>query len=127
MGKKIVLVAITLPILIIAGFLSMWFTQGLSEEYCQLTRQAEERVQAGDFAAAQQTLTELATKWDKMEPLLQMWICHADTDGVAAHLRGAQAGLMARDTAAFLLESAALTEALEHLHHRDALTWSNLL
>ena len=86
MRKKVLSIAVVLPLLLLVSLLSMAFT-----------------------------------RW------LQGWVCHRDTDAVAEHLRGAQVGLTLGDETLFFSHTAALAEALEHLHHRDDVTLSNLL
>ncbi len=127
MRKKIIAIAITLPIVLSLGISTLLYTQHLSIQYREMVRRAEEYAYAGDMQAAQRALTEVATQWERMEPLLQIWVCHAETDTVTWHFKGMQVGLTIGDEPLTHDHAAALIEALEHLHHRDDLTWSNIL
>lgn len=127
MRKKVLSIAVVMPLLLLVSLLSMAFTRSVSLEGQEAVREMERYLRAGEPEAAQQALTALCARWERVTPWLQGWVCHRDTDAVAEHLRGAQVGLTLGDETLFFSHTAALAEALEHLHHRDDVTLSNLL
>ncbi len=127
MTKKVLSIAITLPILLGIGLFGMLYTQHISESYQLKVRQVETLAREGDMEGAQKLLTEVAVGWEKRLTLMQLWICHSDTDNVGTQLRGLQVGLTIGDRPSIFLSSANLIEALRHLHHRDDLSISNIL
>ncbi len=127
MNKRILTIFITLPIVLALGIGSMLFTETISKEYAEEVLAMETLVRSGDKERALHLLSELITKWEKKEPLFQLWVCHVDTDTVTQHLKEALVGLVVSDEALFFDQTTLLLEALEHLHHRDDMTWGNVL
>lgn len=127
MQKRILTIVITLPIVLALGIGSMLFTQSISEGYITEMCAIERLVRYGDTDRALLLLSDLMMKWEKKEPLLQLWVCHVDTDAVTQRFKEAQVGLIVKDEVLFFDQAALLLEALEHLHHRDDMTWGNVL
>jgi len=127
MKKKAWSIAITLPLIVVLGVASMLYTRHVSQTYREAVTRVEESARAGDMEAAQRILAEVADGWEKNARLLQLWVTHADTDKVSTHFKGLQTGLELGNEGLVFENTAFLMEALEHLHHRDDITWSNIL
>ncbi|MCL1963612.1 MAG: DUF4363 family protein [Firmicutes bacterium] len=127
MHKKILSIAITFPLILALGIASMAYTHHISKTYREEIQRVEESARAGDMEGARHTLKRIIAEWETREKLLHVWVPHADTDAVSIHLQGLQVGLALGDTSLLFEHSAALMEALDHLHHRDDLTLGNIL
>lgn len=127
MRRRLIAIGITLPILLLIGIGSMLITQHLSRTYVENIQRMEALARAGDYEGAQRQLTEVAEKWSKWEPWLQIWVNHSETDEVTTNIKAVQVGLVLEDEVLLFSHSTLLIEALDHLHHRDDLTVSNIL
>ena len=127
MRKKILSIAITLPLVLAMGISSMAYTRHVSQTYKEAVRRMEEHAAARDYESAGHALARVAEEWESRERLLRLWVPHMDTDAVSIHLEGMRVGLALQDEPLLFEHAAALMEALDHLHHRDDLTIGNIL
>lgn len=126
MRKKVLSIAITLPLLLALGIGSMTAARHISLEGQRFAEEILSAMRAGEPESAYQAAARLEEIWRKWETWLQLWVCHEDTDEVREKLQLVLCGLE-NDSRATTLENATLLrEALEHLHHRDDVTWSNV-
>ncbi|MDR0929171.1 MAG: DUF4363 family protein [Oscillospiraceae bacterium] len=127
MRLKIVSIAITLPILLGLGLFSMLYTRDISDHYVAMAEELRDAAEADDWEDAGQRMDALFADWQSREGVLQIWVPHRDTDEVQKQMEGIQAGLAIQDKSLLMEHAAGLIEALDHLHHRDDLSISNIL
>lgn len=126
MRTRVLAIAVTLPLLLAVGVGAMIFTRRVSEEGRRMVEQIETDMAAGEPDAALETALSLREKWKGWEPLLELWVYHSDTDEVRKKLLLIVSALNNGDRSVTLENTALLSEALEHLHHRDDVTLSNV-
>jgi hypothetical protein len=127
MRRKILSIVIVLPILLGLGLFSMLYTRHVSDQYVAMAEELRDAAEADDWALARQRMDALYADWQRREGVLQVWVPHRDTDEVQKQMEGMQAGLTIRDKSLMMEHAAGLIEALDHLHHRDDLSISNIL
>ncbi|MDR0897001.1 MAG: DUF4363 family protein [Oscillospiraceae bacterium] len=127
MKRKIMSIAITLPILLGLGLFSMLYTRDISDHYVAMAEELRDAAEADDWELARQQMDAIYEDWRSREGILQIWVPHRDTDEVQKQMEGMQAGLAIRDKSLMMEHAAGLIEALDHLHHRDDLSISNIL
>ncbi|HIT69871.1 MAG TPA: DUF4363 family protein [Candidatus Aphodomonas merdavium] len=127
MRGKVISIVVTLPLLLVFGILCMLYVYRVSQAGIESAKRIEAMVEAGETEEALEEARALEAMWEKNEPLLELWVCHADTDEVRKKLLLAVLGLETNNRGITLENVALLQEAFEHLHHRDDITWANVL
>lgn len=99
----------------------------ISNNYQARVRQMEQAVRQEAWEQARSLYDEMDRHWEKIRPILQLWINHRDTDEINETLLDLGILLEARLVTESLRDLELLLEHVNHLYHRDALTLSNLL
>lgn len=126
MRRKLLSIVVVLPLLVFTGVASMAVAQSVSQRGQAMVDMLESAMRAGEPESALAAARELEANWSKWETALQLWVCHEDTDQVREKLLLVLCGLENGDRSLVMENAALLREALEHLHHRDDVTWSNI-
>lgn len=126
MRRKLLSIVVVLPLLVFTGVASMAVAQSVSQRGQAMVDMLESAMRAGEPESALAAARELESNWSKWEAALQLWVCHEDTDQVREKLLLVLCGLENGDRSLVMENAALLREALEHLHHRDDVTWSNI-
>lgn len=116
-----------LAVILLAGAVTSLQMQGISDRYVSAAEELFVLSAQGDWARAAEASTAYLQDWRDLVPKLQMLINHDDTDSVTLSLVTLQAAVAAKDPAGALAACAQLREHAEHLYHRDAFTWANVL
>ncbi|OUQ25233.1 hypothetical protein B5E80_05450 [Flavonifractor sp. An135] len=98
------------------------FTQRLSDTL----REAEQRVEAGDWAEAQDLTKEAKTTWDQRDLWLHVTLRHTDTDAVQTGFDQVLALIDCQDQAEYASASAQLLQRLSLMAAGEQLTLANL-
>lgn len=127
MRGKILIVVLGVPLLVVFSLVCMDHVARVSQQGVEAVRAIETDLFAGEPEAALEKTLALTDRWERQEALLQLWVCHTDTDEVRQRLLLVRAGLEAQSRQTVLENTALLQEAFLHLHHVDDVTWSNIL
>lgn len=127
MKGKILIISLGLPLLIVLGVICMAYVQRVSDSGVEAVERIRTDLNAGEPEKALEQAKTLWTVWEEHEPLLQLWVCHEDTDEVRMKLKLVLTGLETNERSMVMENAALLQEAFEHLHHKDDITWSNVL
>ena len=120
---SLVLLALTIAL----GVWSGTEIRALSEEYAENVEELRLLAESENWAGAQERLQACQTAWKQKVPWLQTLIHHDDVDAVTTAMKKIEAGILSRTQSLCLEACAELGESAEHLYHRDALTWGNVL
>lgn len=116
-----------LVVVLLTGAVTSVQMRQISDRYVSAAEELFVLTALGDWGRSAETAADYLTDWRKVVPRLQMLINHDDTDAVTLTLVRLQAAIAARDTAGALAACAEMRENAEHLYHRDAFTWANVL
>lgn len=116
-----------LAAVLLAGTLTSGQMRAVSERYVAAAEELYILSVQGEWQRAAETASAYLADWRSLVPLLQMFINHEDTDSMTLSLVTLQAGIAARDIPGCLTACAELRENAQHLYHRDAFTWANVL
>lgn len=116
-----------LAVVLLTGAVTSVQMRGISDRYVSAAEELFVLTVLGDWVRSAETAADYLTDWRSVVPKLQMLINHDDTDAVTLALVRLQAAIAARDAAGALSACAELRENAEHLYHRDAFTWANVL
>ena len=72
-------------------------------------------------------LTALQQEWEDTLPGLQMQLNHEDTDELTLAMRTLEAGIRTQSAPLCALGCTQMEESAQHLSHRDAFNWANIL
>ena len=123
-----VMVALTLLMaVILAGTLTEGHMERLASRYISAAEELQALTQQENWQRAGEVVESYIRDWRDRVPALQTLINHEDADEVTLALMTLQAAIEAQDKAGCLMACAELREHAEHLHHRDALNWGNVL
>ena len=98
------------------------FTQTLSDTL----REAEGRVEAGDWTGAQALTEEAKAAWDRRDLWLHITLRHTDTDEIQIGLEQVLSLIGCRDRAEYASASAQLLQRLSLMAAGEQLTLANL-
>lgn len=110
-----------------AGVLTSAQMREISDRYVAVAEELFVLAAQEDWNRSAETAASCLAGWRGLVPKLQMLINHDDTDAVTLALVRLQAAIAARDAAGALTACAELRENAQHLYHRDAFTWANVL
>lgn len=127
MKKKILCIAIALPLTLLIAFSTMAYTHGVSNHAVEKTERVIALSKDGEWERAQEIMEELFSFWEEKERILQTWVCHQDGDAVREALLLARSALENRRLPELMEYSVVLRDALDHLHHRDDIKMANIL
>lgn len=127
MRSAVWLAVITLAVVIGCGVWAADVTSSVSAEYAQAADELLELTQKEDWQQASQVLEARRQSWRDTVDGLQMLVNHEDTDAVTMALETIRAGVETADVPTCALGCHQLREAADHIHHRDAFSWGNIL
>ena len=121
---------ITLALLaaVLAG--SLWLSQraeDVSQRFAGAAAEIRQLTEAQDWKAAAHRLTALQQEWEDTLPGLQMQLNHEDTDELTLAMRTLEAGIRTQSALLCALGCTQMEESAQHLSHRDAFNWANIL
>ena len=121
---------ITLALLaaVLAG--SLWLSQraeDVSQRFAGAAAEMRQLTEAQDWEAAAHRLTALQQEWEDTFPGLQMQLNHEDTDELTLAMRTLEAGIRTQSAPLCALGCTQMEESAQHLSHRDAFNWANIL
>lgn len=118
---------IILAVVVGCGVWAADVTTGVSAEYVRVADELLALTQKQDWQRASQVLEARRQSWRDTEDRLQMLVNHEDTDAVTMALETIRAGIETADLPTCVLGCRQLREAADHIHHRDAFSWGNIL
>lgn len=127
MRTGLMVAAAVLAVVAVCGAATLHLTGDISQTYMQAAEELRGLCMQKDWPRAREKAEERSQSWKKTTSWLQMLINHEDTDDVAMALAAISAGIEAEDLAGCLVGCGQLREAAEHISHRDAFTWGNIL
>ena len=127
MRTSLTLALILLAVVIAGGVVCSGLTSRVSDQYISAAEEMIVLTGAGEWQRAEETAQAYLERWEGMERWLQILINHDDTDDVNLALEHVLAGIQARDVSLCLESCCTLRECAEHIYHRDAFTWGNVL
>ena len=120
-------VSVSLLLIVGIGVFSGRYSDFVSDEMRgQLTR-LEEKIRDTQWTEASQMAEDMEKSWQRRGDVLSMWVNHADVDDVRTGLKRLRVAIRAQDALQTFLSAADLSEALDHVYHRDALRLKNIL
>ena len=120
-------VSVSLLLIVGIGVFSGRYSDFVSDEMRgQLTR-LEEKIRDTQWTEASQMAEDMEKSWQRRGDVLSMWVNHADVDDVRMGLKRLRVAIRAQDALQTFLSAADLSEALDHVYHRDALRLKNIL
>lgn len=87
----------------------------------------EQAASAADAQGAADAAQALWQDWSELMPSLAALIPHEDLDNVSLSVTGIWQLARQRNFAGLMLASGELSEHLDHLLHKEALSWENLM
>ena len=127
MRSRLIISIFLLTVVIACGVMNVRLTRSISDRYISAAEELRTMTQSGAWERAAQTAQVYHDQWKETLSWLQMLINHSDGDEVTCALVRLQAGIACRELPACLQACAELREAAEHIYHRDAFTWGNVL
>lgn len=127
MRKKWIVIASVLLFVAVISLITSLYSWRISNDYQARIRQMEQAVRQGAWEQALTLHDQMDQHWQKVRPVLQLWINHRDTDDINQSLLNLGVLLEARLVTESLKDLETLYDHASHLYHRDALTLSNLL
>lgn len=127
MRTSITLSLVLLAAVLIGGWVCAQLTGGVSERYLSAAEELDVLTQDGHWLRAEETARAYMEDWEKTEKWLQILCNHEDTDAVSLSMKKVQSGVEAQDAAVCKEACWELRENAQHIFHRDALTWGNVL
>lgn len=127
MRTSLTLALILLAVVIAGGAACEGLTAQVSAQYISAAEELMALTEGESWQRAEETAQAYLERWEQTERWLQILINHDDTDDVTMALQHVLAGVGARDMSACLEACRTLRECAEHIHHRDAFTWGNVL
>lgn len=116
-----------LAVVIVGGVLNIYTTKTISDRYVSASEELRTLTEMEDWSRAEEVAQAYLTSWKDTLAWLQMLINHDDGDEVSQALERIGAGIQAQERLSCLEGCAELREAAEHIYHRDAFTWGNIL
>ena len=99
----------------------------LYERFAGAAAEMRQLTEAQDWEAAAHRLTALQQEWEDTLPGLQMQLNHEDTDELTLAMRTLEAGIRTQSAPLCALGCTQMEESAQHLSHRDAFNWANIL
>lgn len=127
MKSSLAITAVLLGLVLLGGSLSARATLRQSQRYESAAQELRLMVLESDWERAEAVLQAYRESWEKTESWMQLFVDHQDTDALSSAMEQVLAGIEAREPGLCLEGCLALGESAEHLYHRDALTWENVL
>ena len=127
MRTSLTLALLLLAVVIAGGVVCSGLTSRVSDQYISAAEEMMALTEGENWQRAEETAQAYLERWKQTERWLQILINHDDTDDVTMALQHVLAGVGARDMSACLEACRTLRECAEHIHHRDAFTWGNVL
>ena len=127
MRTSLTLALILLAVVIAGGAVCEGLTGRVSEQYVSAAEELMVLTESENWQRAKETAQAYLERWEQTERWLQILINHDDTDDVTLALQHVLAGIKVRDASLCLKACYTLRECAEHIHHRDAFTWGNVL
>lgn len=126
MRKKMISIAILLPLLLTCGIFSMVYTQSAVHACLPLIESAQEHAQRREWAQAEQLIGSAEATFLKKEQLLRVWTAHAVVDTVLQELQQVRTGLRLADESGVFEHFIALTYAVSNLDEYDDVSVVNI-
>ena len=116
-----------LALVVACGVISMNVTADVSRTYTNAAEELMLLTQKQDWQRVADEAEAYRQSWEGKLDWLHMLVNHGDIDAVTEALRAVQAGAAAQDLPTALMGCHQLSEAAEHIYHRDAFTLGNIL
>ncbi len=121
------MVAISLLLVLVTGFLSLLLTQHATDVLLHELEQVHIAIQSGDWADAAIQAKALLNDWHNRKPSIQIFVSHRDTDLVDLALNRLEAAIRAEDFPSTQREIADTHIALQNLPVRESPSLANVL
>ena len=127
MKKTVWVCVLSALVLLCVGGTALYVSRTAGEELEALCRSAMDAAQTGDWDACLSLIRGLDRRWAELEPVLELWTVHEDTDQVSVSIRRMLVSARAGDVLMLRITGEELLHACRHLHHRDAPGPGNIL
>ena len=127
MSRKILTMAVTLSILLIASLLEQTVVLRITNTALNGAQEIIEGIREGELGAATKKAREMDISWDEQAKWLEFMVDHSSTDEVRYAFSRLIAALEQEDAATAMVYACELEGALEHVFERQALTIENVL
>ena len=127
MSRKILAMAVTLAILLIASLLEQTVVLRISNTALSGAKEIIEGIREGELAAATKKAQEMDVSWDEQAKWLELMVDHSSTDEVRYAFSRLIAALEQEDAATAMVYACELEGAIEHVYERQTLTLENII
>ena len=127
MSRKILTMAVTLAILLIASLLEQTVVLRITNTALSGAKEIIEGIREGDFAAVTKKAQEMDVSWDEQAKWLEFMVDHSSTDEVRYAFSRLIAALEQEDAATAMVYACELEGAIEHVYERQMLTLENII
>ena len=127
MIRKILAIAVTLSVLLIASLLEQTVVLRISNTALSGAKEIIEGIRAGELAAVTKKAQEMDVSWDEQAKWLELMVDHSSTDEVRYAFSRLIAALEQEDAATAMVYACELEGAIEHVYERQTLTLENII
>ena len=127
MSRKILIMAVTLSILLLASLLEQTVVLRITDRALSGAQEIISGIREGELAAAAKKAQEMDISWDEQAKWLEFMVDHSSTDEVRYAFSRLIAALEQEDAATAMVYACELEGAIEHVCERQALTLENII
>ena len=127
MSRKILAMAVTMAVLLIASLLEQTVVLRISNMALSGAKEIIEGIREGELAAATKKAQEMDVSWDEQAKWLELMVDHSSTDEVRYAFSRLIAALEQEDAATAMVYACELEGAIEHVYERQTLTLENII
>ena len=127
MSRKILAMAATLAILILASLLEQTIVLRITNTALSGAKEIIEGIRTGEMKEAAKKAQEMDISWDEQAKWLELMVDHRSTDEVRYAFSRLIAALEQEDAATAMVYACELEGAIEHVYERQTLTLENII
>ena len=127
MSRKILAMAVTLAILILASLLEQTIVLRITNTALSGAKEIIEGIRTGEMKEAAKKAQEMDISWDEQAKWLELMVDHRSTDEVRYAFSRLIAALEQEDAATAMVYACELEGAIEHVYERQTLTLENII
>ena len=127
MSRKILTMAVTLAILLIASLLEQTIVLRITNTALSGAKEIIEQIREEELSVATKKAQEMDVSWDEQAKWLEFMVDHSSTDEVRYAFSRLIAALEQEDAATAMVYACELEGAIEHVYERQTLTLENII